>query len=215
MILEVNAEAVRKVSDRLEELGKYALPNAVRNTLNSAAFDTKKRVPITASKHFTTRNKSFFRSFTLVNKAGGNNISAMRSEVGINATRQSKVAAGLEKQEFGGTIKNRNLIAMDQARTGNSADKKVKKANLLQNIKISKTRKKGSGTGFIMIKKGSKGTIFSTQRKKLTPIYSYQSGRGAKVHRTPFMQLSSLDAQRRIPFTYIKEGQKIIKRYTR
>ena len=213
MELNVNVSEVIKFTDKLDRIGKNALPTAVRNTLNTAAFDTKKQVPITASANFITRNRSFFRSFTLVNKAGGNDINKMQSEVGINASRAPKVAEGLEKQETGGTIGNRSLIAMNQARTSGSLEKRIKKTNYLSNVRISKSKKKGTGTGFIMIKHGSKGTVFATSKKKLTPIYSYQAGRSVKVKKTPFMEQSAMKIQQRIPAIYTKEAQRTIKRY--
>ena len=216
MRLDVNTAQVIKFTDKLEQISRSALPVAVRMTLNSAAFETKRLVPIVASSKFITRNKSFFRSLTIVNKAGGWDINSMQSEVGLNNTKD-KVVSGLEKQESGGTIKGRGLIAMDTARVSKNHNKKISTANHLKNIHLSKSRKKGTGTGFVIIKKGNKGTIFKTKssggKRNLIPLYSFSKGRQVSIKRSPFMEPASLRAQQRIPFLFIKEAEKQIKRH--
>lgn len=216
MRLDVNTASVIKFTDKLEQISKSALPVAVRLTLNSAAFETKRLVPIVASSNFITRNKSFFRSLTIVNKAGGWDINSMQSEVGLNNTKD-KVVSGLERQESGGIIKGRGLIAMDTARVSKNHNKKISGANQLRNIKLSNSRRKGTGTGFVMIKKGNKGTIFKTKsnggKRNLIPLYSFSKGRQVSIKRSPFMEPASLKAQQRIPFLFIKEAEKQIKRH--
>lgn len=216
MQLDVNTAEVIRFTDKLDKLSRSALPVAVRGTLNNAAFETKKEVPNIASSKFITRNKSFFRSFTLVNKAGGFNINSMQSEVGISNVK-SKIADGLEKQELGGSIRNRNLIAMDQSRVSGSHEKKIKSINRLSALTVSKGRRKGTGTGVIMIKKGNKGTIFSVKKKgkksSLTPLYSYLKGRNVQIKKRPFMEPASEKAQNKIPAFFIKEAEKQIKKY--
>jgi hypothetical protein len=215
MRIDVNADELVKFTSKLDKINRSALPIAVRSTLNQAAFATKKEIPIQAANNFITRNKGFFRSLTSVNKAGGFDINKMQSEVGIN-TSKSKVADGISKQELGGTIKDRNLIAMNQSRVSGSKDKKVRKVNNLSNIRISKTRKKGSGTGFVMLKKGTKGTIFQVKKGKknnLTPLYSYQKGRSVNIKRNPFIEPASIKSQNRMPAMYINEALKQIKKY--
>lgn len=218
MQLDVNTAQVIKFTDKLDKISRSALPVAVRQTLNNAAFETKRLVPIISSGKFITRNKSFFRSLTIVNKAGGFDINTMSSEIGISNVKD-KIASGLEKQEYGGTIKSRNLIAMDGARTSGNNAKSIKKINNLSNIKLNKSKKKGTGTGFVMIKKGNKGTVFATKGKgkknSLTPIYSYSKGRSVPIKRTPFMEPASIRAQERIPFLFIKEAEKQIKKHLR
>lgn len=216
MQLDVNIAKVIQFTDKLDKVSRSALPVAVRSTLNNAAFETKKQVPLSASSVFITRNKSFFRSSTLVNKAGGFNINSMQAEVGIS-TQKNKIAEGLEKQETGGNIRNRNLIAMDQARVSGSHQKVIKTANRLNAIRISKTKKKGTGTGVIMIKKGNKGTVFSVKNKRgkssLTPLYSYSKGRQVQIKKRPFMAPASEFAQKQIPNFFIQEAEKQLKKY--
>ncbi|AGH07778.1 hypothetical protein CEPG_00030 [Cellulophaga phage phiSM] len=56
----INNKEVISLTAKLERLNKSALPSAVRNTLNRAAFETKKNIPLVAASVFTTRQKSFF-----------------------------------------------------------------------------------------------------------------------------------------------------------
>lgn len=216
MRVEVDSKELVKFTAKLDKLHRSALPNAVRNTLNNAAFETKIEIPKTASSKFITRNKSFFKSMTLVNKARGFDINQMQSEVGIS-NRKDKIASGLTKQELGGNIKDRSLIAMDQARVSSNKNKIVRNSNKLNNITISKNKKKGTGTGFVMIKKGTKGTIFQTKKSgkknNLLPLYSYSKGRSVNIKRTPFIEPSALKVQHRIPAFYVNEALKQMKKY--
>lgn len=219
MAFDVNTAAIIHFTDRLENLSRSAFPNAVRATLNNAAFETKKEVPRTASSQFTIRNRNFFRSMTLVNKAGGFNINSMQSEVGISNVK-NKVAEGLETQERGGSIKDRAMIATDSARTSNSNNKQIRKVNYLTNIRLPKSKKKGSGTGFVKIKTAKGEMIFATKsgagKKNLgKAIYSYAKNRSVGIKRTPFMQIASEKIQLKMPEMYVKAAEREIQKYMR
>ena len=142
----------------------------------------------------------------------------MKSVVGINPAK-NKVASGLEKQEFGGTIRDRGMIAMDPARVSGSPAKMVKKTNQLSSIKISKSRKKGTGTGYVLIKKGNKGTVFSVKKngkkQQMTPLYSYLKNRKVNIKKSPFMLPAAQKAQIMMPNFYVKEAEKQIQKYLR
>ena len=217
MRINVNSDEVIKFTSKLDKLHRSALPIAIRSTLNQAAFSTKKQIPIEAANNFVTRNKGFFRSLTSVNKASGFDINSMKSEVGIN-TSKSKLAESLSKQEMGGVIKDRNLIATNQSRVSGSKEKQVRKVNYLGNIKLPKSKKKGSGTGFVKIKAKSGMMIFSTKkgagRKNLDKaVYSYQKGRSVSVKKNSFIEPASIKSQLRMPAMYINEALKQIKKY--
>ena len=178
---DVNTDGAIELTAKLGRLHKSAFPVAVRGTLNDAAFKTKKLVPKVAGSKFTTRQKSFFRAFSVVEKAEGFNLRNMRATAGINAAKGSEVAEGLEKQEFGGSIRGRKLIPMDTARTSKSHGKKVKKKNRFKNIADSSTvriRGRGNkgtrksrlvarvmvakrlGASHMITNRGGKGTLF-------------------------------------------------------
>ncbi len=153
---DVNTDAAIELTAKLEKLHRSAFPSAVRNTLNDAALKTKSLVPKVAAQKFTTRQKTFFRSFSTVDRAKGFDLKSMRATVGINGAKSKgkKVAEGLEKQEFGGSIQGRKLIPMDNSRTSGSHSKGVAKANKFGTNRGS-TAKKRMSTG-----KGSRGSRF-------------------------------------------------------
>lgn len=219
MNFDINTKEVIKYSAKLGQLHRSALPVAVRGTLNQAAFETKKNIPKTASRKFVTRNRSFFRAFSSVNKAGGFDINAMTAAVGINVAKGSKVAEGLEKQETGGTIRGRKLIPHDKARVSGSHQKRVRaqnrfsKINKIQDVRKSKKRRGGK---YILIKKGGKGTVFEVKktgkRSRLIPLYHYRNTRLSRVRPSPFMKPASILAQRKMPQFYAQQMERQIKR---
>lgn len=214
MRIKVDVHHVEELERKLQQMSSRAFPNSVRNALNNAAFETKKKIPQYAQREFTTRNKGLFKAFVSVNKAAGNNISTLQSEVGVFNSSKNQLANDLSQQEIGGTVKNRGLIAMNPARISNSDAKQVKKINYLSNVKISPLRKKkGTGTGFVIIKKNdSSGTVFSTKKKnKLTPVYSFKRNRKANLKRKPFIQPVALIERNKIPEYFVKAAERMLK----
>lgn len=177
---DVNTSECIELTNKLTKLHRSAFTVAVRGALNDAAFETKKQVPKIADRKFTTRQKSFFRAFSTVDKASGFNLNTMRSTVGINSAKGSEVAKGLEKQEFGGVIKGRKLLPLDTARTSKSHNKKVRRANRFENIgrvaRITggtsrrRTRKSNFvasvmvtaklGASYMLLRKGGRGILY-------------------------------------------------------
>lgn len=213
MRLDVNTDATIQLTAKLEKLHRSAFPSAVRNTLNQTAFLAKKEVPNQANKNFTVRQKNLFTRFVLVEKAKGFDVKNMSSRFGIDASTKSKLAEGLEKQEKGGIIKNRRVIAHDKARVSGSAKKKVRQANYL--TKVANVSKKGRRTKskYIMIKKGDKGTIFETKNGRLSPIYNIRNTDTSKVDKKPFMQPSAEMASKKMPEIYRKQAEFQFKKY--
>ena len=132
--VDVNSDGLVWYSNQLEKMHQSAFPNAVRGTLNGLAFDVKKTtMPKEASK-FTNRNKTFFKANSRVDKAKGFDVNRMESTVGFIAksgTKNNKAVEELEQQEFGGVIKDRELIPLKIARIGKSGDRKVNSKNRL------------------------------------------------------------------------------------
>lgn len=179
-IFDVNNDKVIQFTAKLEELSKSAFPSAVRNTLNKAAFETKKQIPKSAEKVFVTRHKPFFKNFSIVEKSSGNNIEKMASIVGINSSKNRELADNLEAQEFGGMVNGKKLIPHDDARSSKSQKKKVAAPNRLNKVSIHDgtkafkahkgTRKSKfvaavmstakSGKKHMMIKTGTSGMVY-------------------------------------------------------
>src|SRR5580765_6106331 len=131
--LNVNADAVVRYAVRLERMSRTTLPNVVRQTLNSAAFDVKKTtMPAQADRTFVKRKPTFFKATSKVNMAQGADINSMQSEVGFAGTSQA--VEDLEKQEKGGNIGGRTFIPLAKARTSGSWNKNVRAAVRLSAI---------------------------------------------------------------------------------
>lgn len=205
-----------KYSAKLERLNRSAFPVAVRQTLNDAAFLTKQMVPRVAGQKFTTRQKNFFRAFSIVQKAQGFNVNGMVAIAGIDATKGSEVADGLEQQEIGGTIVGRKLIPHDMGRISGSYSKKVKAKNRFRNINIATARNRKPGSKHVLIKKGSGGTVFEVKRvktkTKLTPLYVYRRTKKSSVQKRPFMAPSAMFARSKMPMFYVKHAERQFKK---
>jgi len=218
MAFDINTDEVIKLTAKLGSLPKQFLPSAVRATLNDAAFETKKNIPITASRKFVTRRKTFFRAFSSVQRARGFDINSMQSVAGINPDKGSRIAEGLEKQETGGTITGRKLIPHDKARVSGGYARTVRKKHHLANISnISTPKKKRKGSKYLLIKKGGKGTVFEIQKRargnKLMPVYTYTGTNKHRVQASPFMKPAAMMARKKIPRFYKNNAEFQIKKY--
>lgn len=136
-IININSDAVVAHTARLERLRRSAIPNAVRNTLNRAAFDVKTDTMLKESDVFIHRRPTFFKANSRVETAKGGNVDSMAATVGFipKAGDTSHSVEDLQEQETGGNIKGRAFIALPAARTGNSWSKNVRAKNRLANIK--------------------------------------------------------------------------------
>lgn len=138
---DVNTKEVIKFSKKLDKISKNALPRAVMNTLNTMAFDTKKRTLVEESqKAFTVRNKTFFKRFSRVRPTPLGKINKMQAFVGMTAqgSRGMKEQAGenMRQQQLGGTIGSRSLIPLDTARVGNSKTRQVRRKNRIRDLDV-------------------------------------------------------------------------------
>ena len=180
-VFDVNSDAAIALTAKLERINKSAFPSAVRNTLNTAAIETKKQVPLVAARKFVTRQPAFFKRFTIYDKAIGFDVNKMISTVGIDASKNKVLADNLESQEFGGMVKGKKLIPHDDARISKSQSKRVSSKNYLNKIQahnatsafkgnkgtraskfiaaVMSTNK--SGKGNMMLKSGNKGMVYS------------------------------------------------------
>lgn len=146
-VLNINSNELDAHAHRLRKMHKSALPNAIRETLSKAALNVKQQtMPRSAKKEFTNRAPNFFKANSSVDFAKGYNVAQMKATVGFVSTKlqlgkNNFAIKDLEQQEHGGAIKGRNFVPTDKARTGNSANKLVKKKNRLTDIDLSKVVK--------------------------------------------------------------------------
>ena len=128
----VNNDAAISLKANLERLNKSAFPSAVRNTLNSATFDMKRKTVLqSARKNFNAvKEPKLLRNSLLVDKATGFDVNKMESTIGLvklNGNLEAYVS-GLEKQEKGGVIDTGSRY-LKGARGGNKANGRVRREN--------------------------------------------------------------------------------------
>lgn len=134
MKLDINTDAVIRFTNILEKIHRSALPVAIRETLNNAAFDVKSNtMPESANKAFEKRSPNFFRANSSVSKATGFKIDSMSATIGFTDTRlkdhsKNNAVSDLEQQENGGRIGGRSFIPLPDARIGSSNSKNVTSA---------------------------------------------------------------------------------------
>jgi len=235
-IIAVDTRELEDYSRRLGTLHRSAFPNAVRGTLNSAAFHVKKDTLLkSADKNFVNRQANFFKANSRVEKAQGWSVEGMTSRVGmVSLAGNNKAVDDLEQQEHGGTIKSRSFIPMKPARTGNSPNKNVRKNSRISgvnNLTIARNaRGKNERQRFVksVIHAGVGGHVLSERgivwrvnslartkknKMKLTPIHSFKKGRTVDVKATHFMQEAAIATAKKIPYFYKLEAERIFKRH--
>jgi hypothetical protein len=209
IVFDVNTDEVIKLTNKLERMRKNAFPLAVRQTLTNAAFETKENVPLEAQKKFITRNKTFFRMMTLVNKVEEKkDINKMESQAGINTKRFPKLAERLAVQETGGTLK-RETKPTTFARVGKSIKGRVPRRFQYRNTPISSGSSK---TGFIKVDKGNQSTIFRATKKGLIPLYVHKKGDTVKAEKNLFVRSAATMPTQHLPMNFVRISNNLIKK---
>jgi len=209
MAFDINTDELIKLTAKLGSLPKQFLPSAVRNTLNDAAFDTKKNVPKTAEDAFTVRSKVLFNSRIKVDRAKGWDINSMVATTGFNDSGMESTGKGLEAQETGGTVKSSKLIPHNMGRISGSYARKMKTKHRRSNVKF--------GSKYVLLKKGGKGTVFEIRKlskgNKLIPVYTYVNKKRRTVKKAPFMFPAAMIARAKIPAFYKNNAEFQIAKY--
>ncbi|MCE3278026.1 MAG: hypothetical protein K0S44_217 [Bacteroidetes bacterium] len=239
MVLNINTDAAVQYTVKLEKLHKSALPNAIRNTLNSAAFDVKKStMPQSADTVFEKRQPNFFKANSRVDMAKGWDMNSMKSTVGFVEGGlkggNNYAVKDLEEQEGGGSIGHKTFIPLRFARQGNKSNKPVRANARLSEIKnITHARDaKGknkmerfvksaihAGKGGHVLSNGILWKINSIKRLKSgntvtnkTPLYTVLKNRSVNVSGTKFMMKASLKSAEKLEYYYRMAAQKEILR---
>jgi hypothetical protein len=159
MKLNINTHAAVVFTNKLEKLHRSALPNAIRNTLNKAAFDVKQNtMPASAGKTFKNRSPNFFKANSRVEMAKGFDIGSMKATIGFTSQNlkggNNYAVKELEEQEEGGAINKRSFIPMDVARAGGNNAQPVRPSNRLSSIKkiVNPLNSKGKNSHQAFIK---------------------------------------------------------------
>jgi hypothetical protein len=238
MKLNINTDAVVIFTNKLEKIHRSALPVAVRASLNSAAFDVKKRTLLKeTSESFTIRQKNFFKANSRVEQAQGFNMNTMRATIGMVEGGlkggNNYAVKDLEQQERGGTIKGKAFIPLKAARVGGSDIKVVRPQNRLSAINKVVNARKTKGVsdkqkfnfaahqagigGYVLAKYKAKEILWRVNslegKIKLTPLYSYKEKRSVSVKPKGFMQKASMESAQLIEKFFILEAKKQIAKY--
>jgi hypothetical protein len=150
MKLDVNTDSAIQLTAKLERLHRSSFPSAVRNTLNDAAFDMKKK-EIASSFRLNFKPKTgtipYVKKLILVEKANGFNVNKMSSLVGfLNPSNSSdkRFVEGLYKQENGGIIDD-GLRYLKRAR-GGKHNGRVQRENFYDKTRVVSGRSQRKGT---------------------------------------------------------------------
>lgn len=229
MILDINTDEIVQFTNKLERMHRSALPNAVRTTLNEAAFSMKgvKGKQGLVKKYgdatFDERTKNFTSIMTRVDKAKGWEIDKMQSSAGIaSLPNKDKAAQGLATQESGGTMAyERPFFPMDTARKGANKNATVAEKNKLiaiQNaVKVDgignkQALYKAAFSSSYVIYEKNRTTLFrvlSVSRGKieLYPLYRYREAFKPKVNQHLFIQPAGKEAGKNINNYFIKAAE--------
>jgi len=239
MILNVDTGQVVVFANKLEKMGKTKLPIAIRQTLNSVAFEMKRNNLIeTSNNKFVNRQPNFFRAMSRVEVAKGNDIRLMQSKVGFMEKglkgQNNYAVKDLVQQEHGGKIGGKTFIPTKKAR-GGSMNALVTPQNRLSKIKKKRFIKTADMQGanqkekFIKaaIKAKSNGYVLSDRflyrinslysslsdrntYATSTVLYSVKKGRSVKVSRTKFMETAANEAASKMDVIFVNHAKKIL-----
>lgn len=145
MSFNVSDDGFVEFANKLDKISEKALPNAVKNTLNSLAFTMKGSKSIsgepliqkTTDQAFNKRNRGFFKVTSSVQVAKAGDISKMESRVGFTDRKlqaATDAVSNLRSQERGGPIGPKPFVALGSARVGKQYSKQVRKKSRLSNI---------------------------------------------------------------------------------
>lgn len=238
----VDGSAISAHVKRLGEINRSALPVAIRQTLNDAAFDVKKTTMPHQAERFVKRTPTFFKANSKVNPAIGFDVNKMEATVGFipKASDKSHSVEDLEEQDMGGDIRGRAMIAAPAARSGGSWNKNVRVKNRLANIRkhlflsdmhnnnLSKTKGKESWVisaiyagvgGFVMNQDHTRIAEIKKLIKKdgktivkSVVVENVEKGRKAHIKPTHFMHKASILSANKMDAYFIKNAEKRIAR---
>lgn len=213
-VIDVNSDALVKLSKKLEGLNRSAFPITVRQTLNTFAFETKKRIPTEAKKIFVTRNPGFWNAFSRVEKAKGFNVNSMVSKAGMTEGKKGKkseqAGRNLKQQQLGGKIDGRTFVPKDSARVGGKRTGKVRKENRLSalqdDFKVAPviSRSDGSSGRQQFLKTSIYAAVHGKKLIRSSKmLYRIQRGRGKYLYKTAGITIGVT------PLYSIKKGRSV------
>lgn len=163
MRLNVHTDANVILANKLQKLNRSAFPVAVRQALDSTAFEMKKKeIERSANKRFQKRHPgNIYRRFTRVKKAQGFDVSKMEASAGWTDFPNSDFAENQKAQQHGGKIDGRTFIPTNEARSGSGQVKARFRLSRLKNQRIIDAKKVDSRKG----KGGSRAKLHNRKQK--------------------------------------------------
>jgi hypothetical protein len=207
---DINQDEVIKLTKKLSKLHKSALPVAIRQTLNDAAFIGRRKSIAKFRRNFDvkTHAKRFPTAHIQVQKSPNTfNVNRMISQVGV-IKGKSRSGDQLDKQELGGQVKDRDVPTKD-ARVSGNAHAPINRALYK---KLWKNRKKG------LVYKSGESRIIKTQdrllRVKRGSIWKtlFIFNRSFRLEKQPFIAFGARQASAQITKIYHKRATKRIAR---
>lgn len=141
-IISVDVRGADRFAKDLQTFAQKAVPHAMRNTLNSAAFEVRGKYVAEAKSKLTLRNTFTARSIR-VDKATGNRPHMMEARVGSTAPYMDDVEQGVTETSKG----KHGLPIPTTFAAGQSAGKRtraVRRGNYLSAIKLNSKPVSGS-----------------------------------------------------------------------
>lgn len=232
-----DGDEIIKHTHRLDQLHRAALPNAIRFTLNGAAFQTKKLIPDFADDNFINRKPTFFKRFSGVEQARGFDISKMSASVGMIIDPNVQSTEDIEIQETGGSIE-RTQIMLPDSRVSRSENKLVSKKYKGQGFKHK--RRAAKSKDFVrgaMASQGNKnpdhlryeddnGKGYIIEVTKVTKlkrgglkiksriIASFDPKRKLNISKRPFVQPAAMEAAKDLNKLFRQNAAKQIKKFS-
>lgn len=132
-VFDTDLKSFDKFKTQLGLISRARFPIAVRNTLNSAAIDTKRGLQKQALKKFEDRkSRTFFNAFSKAELVPTRqlNVKLMTSKAGMTernrAGKKADAAKNMGVQQTGGNL-SRPFIPFDEARKGRKRSGKVER----------------------------------------------------------------------------------------
>lgn len=230
-------DAILKHTHRLDQLHRAALPNAIRFTLNQAAFETKKLIPKFAEDNFINRKPSFFRRFSGVDPAKGFKIDKMEASVGMIIKSGEQSTEDIEVQEIGGSLDRETAMTVS-SRVSKSTNKSVKrkykgkaspksyvsakgKKNFARGVaqaatknRLLKYQSKPGYTSILEVTSVMRNLRSKKLKIKSVNIASEEKGRKYNIGKRPFVGPASLEAGKQLNTFYRQNAAKQIKKFS-
>lgn len=225
MQIKINSIAMKEYEKKLNDLHRSAFPNAIRSTLNDAAFEMKKdNLHTSAAKNFKhTRSKSFFKKFSGVKKATGWNINSMYSEIGLldMGVKTAKTAIdNMHMHEKGGSI-NEGATYLRDSRTSKSFGKLVRNQNYFKRSKYVKG-KNYVRKAFVALKENAimkhgdylirVNKITKGNKLRINTTLLMKKRNNVRISPNNFITKAGIQTQKSIPLNFRKHAEKQIKK---